>query len=158
MSVYLTGKRLMDMTAAQVHELYKLRVDIFVHEQESPYKEIDDTDIHPGTQHLLAYETEGGVHFIGTARVFGKPDEGQHIGRVCVAKNARGHGIATQLVKKALEVCTERAGGIDPNRGTLIEVDAQSHLVNWYERFGFVVDGEEFEEAGRPHKHMSMRI
>ncbi len=24
--------------------------------------------------------------------------------------------------------------------------------------FGFVVDGEEFEEAGRPHKHMSMRI
>ena len=84
MSIYLTGKRLMDMTVAQVHELYKLRVNVFVYEQESPYSEIDDTDIHPGTQHLLAYD--------------------------------------------------------------------------WYERFGFVVDGEEFEEAGRPHKHMSMRI
>ena len=158
MSVYVTGKRLMDMTVAQVHDLYKLRVDIFVHEQESPYKEIDDTDIHPGTQHLLAYETDGGLRLIGTARIYGKPDEGQHIGRVCVAENARGRGIATQLVEKALEVCKERAAGIDPHKGALVEVNAQSHLVEWYERFGFVVDGEEFEEAGRPHKHMSMRI
>ncbi|MEJ4111908.1 GNAT family N-acetyltransferase [Corynebacterium kroppenstedtii] len=158
MSVYITGKRLMDMTAAHVHELYKMRVTIFVHEQQSPYQEIDDTDIHPGTQHILAYETDGGARLIGTARVFGNPTQAQHIGRVCVAAHARGQGIASQILDKALEVCKERAAGVDPTTGARIELAAQSYLVSWYEQFGFVVDGDEFDDTGIPHTPMVMRI
>ena len=32
-----------------------------------------------------------------------------------------------------------------------VHLNAQSHLVEWYARFGFVVDGTEFVEDGIPH-------
>ncbi|WP_161796002.1 hypothetical protein [Corynebacterium renale] len=31
-----------DLSVREVHDLYKLRVDVFVGEQETPYYEIDD--------------------------------------------------------------------------------------------------------------------
>ena len=35
-----------------------------------------------------------------------------------------------------------------------IVLDAQSHLVEWYERLGFAVAGPEFVEDGIPHVPM----
>ena len=33
-------------------------------------------------------------------------------------------------------------------------LDAQSHLADWYGRFGFTPDGDEFVEDGIPHVPM----
>ncbi|CAE7884177.1 unnamed protein product, partial [Symbiodinium sp. KB8] len=38
---------------------------------------------------------------------------------------------------------------VDRFEGQAIVLDAQSHLVDWYRRFGFEPDGEEFVEAER---------
>ena len=57
------------LAALDVHQLYKLRVDVFVHEQRCPYAEIDATDADPQTVHLLAWDAD--THeLLGTARVF----------------------------------------------------------------------------------------
>jgi ElaA protein len=36
-------------------------------------------------------------------------------------------------------------------------LDAQSYLADWYERFGFRRDGEEYVEDGIPHVPMRLR-
>ena len=52
-------KSLDEMTPREVHALYKLRVDVFVAEQNCPYNEIDAQDADPSTTHLLALTAAG---------------------------------------------------------------------------------------------------
>ena len=54
----ITFKSLVEMTPFEVHQLYKLRVDVFVAEQHCPYNEIDDQDADPDTRHILAFDRE----------------------------------------------------------------------------------------------------
>ncbi|MBB3115514.1 GNAT family N-acetyltransferase [Corynebacterium bovis] len=170
--VHYTGRALLSMQPQQVHALYRLRVDVFVHEQRAPHAEIDDTDAHPGTHHILAYVHPGAgpdhpwgvadpgspLRLVGTARVYGPPEE-QHIGRVCVAADLRGHGIARQLVTEALEVCRGRAAALDPvtQRATVV-LDAQAHLVDLYAGFGFEPVGDPFAVEGIPHRTMRLTL
>ena len=42
------------LTAEQLYDILRLRVDVFVVEQECPYPEIDGRDLLPGTRHLWA--------------------------------------------------------------------------------------------------------
>ena len=65
-------KSLHEMTPLEVHQLYKLRVDVFVAEQNCPFNEIDDQDALPETRHILAFD---GEQLAGCARVF--PTEAQ---------------------------------------------------------------------------------
>ena len=46
---FISAAPLGQLAALDVHHLYKLRVDVFVHEQRSPYAEIDATDADPQT-------------------------------------------------------------------------------------------------------------
>ena len=48
----ITFKSLVEMTPFEVHQLYKLRVDVFVAEQHCPYNEIDGQDADPDTRHI----------------------------------------------------------------------------------------------------------
>ena len=50
-------KSLDEMTPQQVHQLYKLRVDVFVAEQNCPFNEIDDQDADPETKHICLLYT-----------------------------------------------------------------------------------------------------
>lgn len=130
-----------------VHALYKLRVDVFVAEQDCPYAEIDDVDADPGTTHLLAWlpsgEPGGGEELAATIRVFGSDVHGSvmHIGRVCTAARWRGRGLAGELVRRGLELCAGRP----------VEIGAQSHLEDWYRGFGFVRCGDEYLDERIPH-------
>ena len=158
MKTYLTGKRLMDMNAAQVHDLYKLRVDIFVHEQQCPYAEIDDIDPHPGTLHILAYQHTGEkLRLVGTCRVFGAPHD-QWVGRVCVSPDQRGEGLGHQLIERALDVCKERAAGIDPEHPAQVRLNAQERLEEFYQSHGFARCGDNFDEDGIPHVPMTLAL
>lgn len=66
---FISAAPLGQLAALDVHQLYKLRVDVFVHEQRCPYAEIDATDADPQTVHLLAWDTDS-HELLGTARVF----------------------------------------------------------------------------------------
>lgn len=66
------------------------------------------------------------------------------IGRVVVAKAARGEGLAGRLMEAALELV-----GDHPCR-----LNAQSYLVEFYRRYGFAPAGPEYLEDGIPHTPM----
>ncbi|WCZ35831.1 GNAT family N-acetyltransferase [Corynebacterium heidelbergense] len=172
MQTHITGRTLLDMTPQQVHAMYKLRVDVFVNEQQSTFAEIDDTDAHPKTHHLLAYVHPGSgpdypygvadpgspLRLVGTARIFGPP-EAQHIGRLCVVPDLRGYGIAKQIIEQALEVARGRTAALDPvSQSAIVKIEAQTHVQKFYEGYGFAAVGEPFDLEGVEHVEMHLAL
>ena len=129
-----------DLDATTLYNILRLRVDVFVVEQECVYPELDGRDLEPGARQLWV-EADGAV--IATLRVL---DDGAElrIGRVATAPSARSGGHGRRLMERALELAGDRD----------VVLDAQSYLQGWYERFGFVRVGDEFVEDGIPHVPM----
>lgn len=120
-----------------------LRAEVFMVEQNvSEALELDGLDA--TARHLLAWD---GDRPAGTLRI---RDVGAavKIERVCVAKSLRGRGIADALTRHAL---AEIAGwpGARP-----VKLSAQTEVVGFYERHGFVAIGPIYEDAGIPHRDM----
>lgn len=140
LELQITSSTLSELGPLDVHALYKLRVDVFVSEQDCPYAEIDETDADSGTTHLLARAPgQGRTEIAATVRVFG--EDVMHLGRVCTAPEWRGRGIAAQLIRRGLELCGDRP----------VEIGAQAYLEQWYEQFGFVRCGPEYLDERIPH-------
>jgi ElaA protein len=127
-----------------LYRILQLRNAVFVVEQTAAYDDIDGRDAEPGAE-LIWAEEDGDV--LATLRILQEADA-THIGRVATAGAARGRGIAADLMNRAVERCEE----LKPDAPILL--DAQSHLVDWYARFGFVVEGEPFVEDDIPHRRM----
>jgi ElaA protein len=128
------------LTPFEVYALCRLRVDVFVVEQECPYPELDGRDVEPATVHLWL-ETDGEV--AATIRVL---DDGasRAIGRVATAVAFRGQGLAARLIEEGIALCGDAP----------ITLGAQAHLEGWYERFGFRRSGPGYVEDGIPHVPM----
>jgi ElaA protein len=134
-----------ELTARQLHDILKLRVDVFVVEQQCAYPEVDGRDLLPGTHHLwIEAAAEPGIQ--AYLRILTEPDR-LRIGRVVTAANARGRGLAAQLMKNALEI----VGDADS------VLDAQTYVQGFYEKFGYVAEGPEYVEDGIPHRTMWRR-
>lgn len=127
----------------QLYGLLRLRVDVFVVEQECAYPELDGRDTEPDTTHLWTADDSGRP--TACLRVLREPDGPARIGRVCTRADHRGRGLAARLMTQALE----------QTRGRPVVLSAQSHLRGWYEQFGFEPAGVEFLEDGIPHTPMS---
>ncbi len=137
-----------DLTVGELHDLLRLRTEIFVVEQECPYQEVDGRDLLATTTHLWVQGEDGPVACL---RLLG--DDGQHqIGRVATAGSARGRGLASLLVAQTL-ARLDNVG--DSNRQEMpVVLAAQTYLVDFYRSHGFDVDGPEFIEDGIPHTPM----
>lgn len=121
----------------------RLRRVVFIEEQ--GVSEADEVDGLDGQAiHLLAFD---GDLPVGTARLLLKGPVGK-IGRVCVLPSARGTGLGAALIRKALEVLRDQPGVREAYLGS------QSHATGFYQKLGFAVEGEEFDDAGIPHRHM----
>ncbi|USQ75891.1 GNAT family N-acetyltransferase [Ornithinimicrobium cryptoxanthini] len=129
-----------DLTTAQLYAVLRLRVDVFVVEQDCAYPELDGRDDEPTTEHLWV-DVDGEV--AAYVRVLDDRDRAR-VGRVVTAEGHRGHGYAAQLVALALE----RIG----NRRT--EIGAQVQLEQWYARLGFARSGPDYDEDGIMHLPM----
>jgi len=132
-----------ELDSPTLYALLKLRVDVFVVEQRSPYPELDGRDLAPGTRHLWLGESRGAP--LAYLRVLAEPDGSARIGRVCTAPAARGAGLSARLVTAALDLIGD---------ATPCVLEAQSYLVGFYGRFGFAPCGEEYVEDGIPHVPM----
>lgn len=120
-----------------LYELLRLRVDVFVVEQNCPYPELDGRDLEPNAE-LWWLEDDGRV--VATLRVLTEPSGERRIGRVATRIDRRGGGLAARMIRTAT----------DELKGPLV-LDAQSHLHDWYAEFGFAQDGPEFVEDGIDH-------
>lgn len=129
-----------DLTAAQLHDILRLRAEVFVVEQKAAYLDVDGHDLRPDTRHLWFEEATGVTAYL---RVLRDPDGVRRIGRVVTAAQARGRGLAARLMDAALTVPGEYV------------LDAQTYVQGFYARYGFVAEGAEYiDEDGIPHIRM----
>lgn len=124
----------------------KIRFTVFVDEQNVP-PELEPDEYDTDALHLLMIEPEGRTA-IGTARIVDKGNGIAKIGRVAVLKAWRGGGRGDRLMRAALEAA--KAGGY-----TTAILDAQTYVIPFYEKLGFLAEGPEFDDAGIPHRRMS---
>lgn len=129
-----------ELTSREAYALWRLRQQVFIVEQQSPYPDLDGRDLEPATRHVLAHD---GDELVACLRVL---DDGTHarIGRVAVTPAARGRGLARDLMAAALAEIGDRE----------IRLDAQTGLTAWYSTYGFEISGPEFVEDGVAHRPM----
>ena len=137
------------LSARELHDVLRLRADVFVVEQNCVFAEIDGRD--PDASHLLARATKGGS-LAGTLRLF-PPDAGGRaaIGRVATALPARGTGLGRALMAEGIAEARRRFGPAP------IAIGAQARLERFYAGLGFVRNGGDYVEDGIPHCAMVLR-
>ena len=131
------------LTAGDLYEMLKLRVDVFVVEQTCPYPELDGKDA--DALHLRLLD-DG--RLAACARIFPAAAGTARIGRVVVSKADRGKRLGERVMREAIAAC----GRLSP--GAEIAISAQAHLRRFYESLGFSVVSDEYIEDGIPHVDM----
>ncbi|HRN36173.1 MAG TPA: GNAT family N-acetyltransferase [Flavobacteriales bacterium] len=133
------------MDALLLHDVLRLRVDVFVVEQQCAYAELDGLDAE--ATHVVGRTAEGGL--VAYCRILPPQDGGlPHIGRVVVAAQHRGRGHGRELMHQALAAVRLHYGS------ARCEMAAQAHLQKFYEEFGFMVRGKAYLLDGIPHVDM----
>ena len=127
-----------------LEKVFAVRKTVFVDEQNCPPE--------------LEWEhEEESVHFLallngepcGACR-WRKTDKGYKLERFAVLKEHRGKRIGQALVAAALSDLPGDAG--------YIYLNAQLDAMRMYSRFGFIAEGEQFEEAGIQHLKMVKKL
>ncbi|MFJ3301761.1 GNAT family N-acetyltransferase [Streptomyces sp. NPDC086549] len=132
---------------------FAVRKEVFVVEQGVP-QDIEYDEYDAVAVHVLAVREDGVP--LGTGRLLfgeaaasktgGDPSVGS-LGRLAVAREARGLGVGVALVRAIEEAA--RARGL-----TAVDLHAQTHALAFYERLGYEAYGPEYPEAGIPHRAM----
>lgn len=134
-----------ELTTAELYVILQLRSEVFVVEQNCVYLDVDGKD--KKSFHLMAWQ---GDELVAYTRLVapGVSFPEASIGRVITSPNHRGLGIGITLLEKSITHILET---YTTNK---IRIGAQLYLKKFYERFGFVAEGEEFLEDGIPHIEM----
>lgn len=143
----LVWKHFKELTTEELHEIYKLRVAVFVVEQNCPYQEVDETD---KIAHHIWLKDEKGIQ--AYMRIFPKetPQKQFAFGRVIAVK--RRSGLGSKIVMEGIRMVKEN---FDANS---IYLEAQVYARNLYEKIGFTQTSEEFLEDGIPHVKMMLHF
>jgi ElaA protein len=141
-------QRFEDLSPGQLYELLRFRQSIFVVEQRSPYPDLDGLD--QTAWHLLL-RAEG--ELAGYLRLVPIPDPPPlaRIGRVAVAAHCRRQGLGRMLMEEALRLHRRQSPEQD------IALNAQAHLVAFYQGLGFDAITDPYDEFGVRHVEMRMR-
>ncbi|MHA3982998.1 GNAT family N-acetyltransferase [Acinetobacter venetianus] len=120
-----------------------IRKLVFISEQNIPEQdEWDDQDAI--SQHFVVYDQN---QPIATARLLAN----NSVGRVAVLKAYRGQGIGRLIM---LEIIAYAQAQKRPN----LQLSSQVHAISFYEKLGFSIQGDEYDECGIPHIEMVMPI
>ena len=139
-------KEFNELDLIEAYKMFALRIDVFVIEQNCPYQDLDGKD--ERAFHVLGLDSENEV--VATARIL-PPGVGYKevaIGRVVTAKSIRPLKKGHELMEKCMDFIAIKYP--DEN----IKLSAQSHLVNYYGRHGFIETGKNYLEDGIPHSEM----
>lgn len=142
----LICKHFTQLTRDELFQIYKLRVAVFIVEQQCAYPEIDDAD--QVAWHLWLQDGDGIAAYL---RVLppGTTFDAASIGRVIAVK--RRQGLGSRIVAEGVRTARERFGA------QTITIEAQTYARGLYERAGFVQTSQEFLEDGIPHIRMEWR-
>ncbi len=138
-------KKFDELSNKELYRILKLRMEVFVLEQECLYPELDDKDF--ACLHLWA-EQEGSILAYTRLVPPGLSYPQASIGRVIVAEQARGTGLSQQLMISSIESVAKEFGVND------IQIGAQFHLKSFYEKLGFEQVSDPYPDYGILHIDM----
>ncbi|MGX5173184.1 GNAT family N-acetyltransferase [Aliikangiella sp. IMCC44653] len=139
------SKTFAELSTLELYQILKLRVDVFVVEQECAYPDIDNLDLLPQTIHLFATQNEQVIAYLRILAPANNENSQVVFGRVATSQAHRSRGLGHELVIRALSI-------IDNNWGqNVCHISAQSHLQAFYQKHGFKPVGKGYLEDGIPH-------
>ena len=139
------SKKFNELSAAELYEILRARVSVFVVEQNCPYPELDGVDY--DSLHIY-YEDNGKV--MAYMRAYVMEPGVVRMGRVLTVE--RGTGLGGKLLKEGIQEICEK---FSPK---YIYIEAQCYAIGFYQREGFVVCSDEFLEDGIPHVKMILKL
>jgi len=121
-----------------------LREQVFVIEQKVPI-ELEWDEFDTVSRHAIAFNSTGAA--IGAGRLL--PDG--HLGRMAVLPEWRGKGVGRLILNKLIAEAQRRGQ-------RQLTLHAQTQAIGFYRASGFVIEGDEFMEAGIPHVKMTRTL
>jgi len=146
--IQIEVKEFQELSTKELHDILRLRSQIFVVEQDCIYEDVDGKD---GKALHVIGKKEGEI--VAYARIFKSGDYfGEAgIGRVAVKKNQRKYGYGRDIMKASI-AAVERYFN-----ESVIRVSAQLYLERFYHSLGFEQVAEGYLEDGIPHIGMVLK-
>jgi predicted GNAT family N-acyltransferase len=135
--------RLVDW-AESIDGLRAVRRAVFIEEQAIP-EDLEWDEFDAVCRHAIAEDASGSA--VGCGRLL--PDG--HIGRLAVLRDWRGRGVGAALLVHLMDL----ARSCGHARAIL---EAQTRAMPFYARHGFAAAGDEYLEAGIPHRTMTRTL
>jgi len=142
----ISCKAFQELTVQELYDILQLRSEVFVIEQKCVYQDMDGID--QKCHHLLLYKEnslEAYARLIPKGLTFKEPSIGRIITRT------HGQGLGAILMKEALEAMVQLFGN------SPIRIGAQTYAIEFYKKFGFIPEGEVYDEDGIEHIEMVIR-
>ena len=136
-------KKLQEIDSNTLHNIFLLRAEVFIVEQECIYQDIDGKDLK--SIHIIGKKNQ---EIVAYSRIMNLKNDFSSIGRVLVKKDSRGKGLGKKLMKKSIEEA------IKEYRKIKIKISAQEYLRKFYTEIGFKHTGKSYLEDGIPHIEM----
>jgi ElaA protein len=141
-----------DLTRDQFHSIVRLRIDVFVVEQDCPYPELDSKDLKSIQVYALKIDENIALGTSAAACVRicspGVSYPEPSIGRVATRPDCRKIGLGIDIMNRAIDVCESAY----PGQG--IRISAQCYLEKFYSDLGFSATGETYLEDDIRHIQM----
>lgn len=141
-----------ELSIDQFFEIVRLRYAVYALEQRVDAEDFDAVDRAPTTEHWWIRDDDESL--IAYLRLLAPPGGYPHlpelspatwaVGRMVVRHDQRRRGFALQLLRAALDA--------HPNEAFVLH--AQAYTKSLYEKLGFTVFGQPFDEAGIAHVRM----
>ncbi len=135
-----------ELSRDDLYELIRLRLAVFVVEQNCPYQDADNKD--QKSIHVLMRDAEG--ELVGCARLV-KPGVSYtewSIGRVVIAETIRKQGKGQELMQACLKYLKSLT------ESSPVRISAQYYLLDFYTQIGFNALSDIYLEDNIPHIEM----
>lgn len=143
-------KDFISLTPEELYAIARLRIAVFVLEQQCCYQDLDGKD--QVSVHLMGFDKVSDA-LVAYSRIvppgisFAEPS----IGRVITAREFRGQALGRELMERSITLTRNTYPGLP------IRIGAQAHLQGFYGRLGFVPEGEIYDEDGIDHVEMVLK-
>ena len=142
-----TVKHFDELSKDELVDIYKLRVAVFVVEQECPYQEVDEYD---KCSYHVWFKDENGIQAYLRVLPKGKTYDDVSIGRVISMQ--RRNGLGSKLLREGIRIAKEKFNADS------ITIGAQVYARKFYEKAGFVQISDEYLDVGIPHIDMRLTL
>ncbi len=146
--MYIFDRTFEQLSVDALYQLIKLRLEVFVVEQNCPYQDLDNKDTLTTTRHLYIRDGDQLIAYARCLAPGARFDQGAAIGRVVVASQYRRRGYARVIVQEAIASCRQQW----PDAPVMLS--AQVYAMELYRGLGFEPTGLPYEEDDIPHQDM----